>query len=447
MKSKTKQILKPGYKQTEIGEIPEEWKVVRLGDEQIAHVFQGKTPRKELYTSKNTGLKIIKFRDIDEDGNIHWGNSTDGFIKDDREAVDGLKEARVSDVYITASAHAPEHIGKKIGFLKKLPSEFKKTYFVGELICCKARGKATPSWVYYWLSSDSGYNLIQEQVREKHLIISKAVNIEVPLPPLPEQRKIAEILSTVAEATQKTNEIIQKTQELKKGLMQQLLTRGISHTKFKQTEIGEIPEEWEVVRLGEITEIIGGGTPSTGDSHYWNGNIPFVIPTDITNLRNNYLERSENYITEEGLKNSSAKLLPVGTVLLTSRATIGFCAINKIPVATNQGFASLICGERVLNSYILYSMRFITNKLESLASGSTFREVSKTTLKSLKLPLPPFLEQRKIAEILSTVDEKIEVERQRKEKLEELKKGLMQVLLTGKVRVTWSLESVESCGG
>ncbi|GAI20755.1 unnamed protein product, partial [marine sediment metagenome] len=193
------------------------------------------------------------------------------------------------------------------------------------------QGIVDHKFVFYYLLTDRVIDLLTEIQRGSNypaVSDNDLYNLKIPLPPLPEQRKIAEILSAVDEAIQKTEEIIQKTQELKKGFMQQLLTRGIGHIEFKQTEIGEIPEEWEVVRLGEITEIIGGGTPSTGDSHYWNGNIPFVIPTDITNLRNNYLERSENYITEEGLKNSSAKLLPVGTVLLTSRATIGFCAIN-----------------------------------------------------------------------------------------------------------------------
>lgn len=114
---------------------------------------------------------------------------------------------------------------------------------------------------------------------------------------------------------------------------------------YKLTEIGEILEEWEVVRLGDedICEVVSGGTPSTNVKEYWSGTIPFVIPTDVTNLKNNFLEKTATYITELGLKNSSAKLIPEGAILLTSRATIGFCAINKVPVTTNQGFATLIC--------------------------------------------------------------------------------------------------------
>ncbi len=427
MKDKTKQILKLGYKLTEIGEIPEEWEVVRLGDknERVAEIIMCQSPPSSTYNDRGVGLPFLQgkaeFGEIYPTLKIYTSRPTK--IAERRDILISVR-APVGEVNLTPSKCC---IGRGLSAIRPKPS------------------KLDYKFAFYY-SKQANHQLLAMATGSTFGAVKKEdlISFLIPLPPLPEQQKIAEILSTVDEAIQKSDEIIEKTRELKKGLMQQLLTRGISHTKFKQTEIGEIPEEWKVVRLGEITEIIGGGTPSTRDSHYWNGNIPFVIPTDITNLRNNYLERTENYITEEGLKNSSAKLLPVGTVLLTSRATIGFCAINKIPVATNQGFASLICGERVLNSYILYSMRFITNKLESLASGSTFREVSKTTLKSLKLPLPPFLEQRKIAEILSTVDEKIEVERRRKEKLEELKKGLMQVLLTGKVRVTGSLESVES---
>lgn len=205
---------------------------------------------------------------------------------------------------------------------------------------------------------------------------------------------------------------------------------ALTMTKFKQTEIGEIPNDWEVVRLGEVSEIVGGGTPSTSAKEYWNGSIPFVIPTDVTNLKSNFLEQTANYITDLGLKDSSAKLIPEGAVLVTSRATIGFCAINKVPVATNQGFASIICKDRIHNQFLLYYVRFIKSRLESLASGSTFKEVSKTSLRKLKLPFPPILEQRKIAEILSTADEAIQKTDEVIAKAEELKKGLMQELLT-----------------
>lgn len=201
---------------------------------------------------------------------------------------------------------------------------------------------------------------------------------------------------------------------------------------YKMTEVGVIPEDWEVAGVGDkdVCEIIGGGTPSTKVPEYWGGGIPWATPTDITALKKNYIEKTAQSITEKGLKKSGAKLLPVGSILMTSRATIGYCAINTIPMATNQGFASLFCGPRLFNQFILYAMLSKRPVLESLVNASTFGEISKKSIRSLKIALPPLPEQRRISAILSNVDENIQKTQQIIEKTEELKRGLMQQLLT-----------------
>ncbi|MFS8652805.1 MAG: restriction endonuclease subunit S [Caldibacillus sp.] len=188
--------------------------------------------------------------------------------------------------------------------------------------------------------------------------------------------------------------------------------------------------EWHAVTLEEIAEITGGGTPKREVHAYWNGNIPWATPTDITNNNKKVIEKTAEYITEEGLKNSSAKLLPAGTVLMTSRATIGYCAINTVPMATNQGFANFICKNNVYNLFLLYLLTFHKDNFEKLGSGSTFKEVAKSTLKSYRVEIPPLPEQRKIAAILSSVDEAIEKTEAIIEQTEKVKKGLMQQLLT-----------------
>jgi type I restriction enzyme S subunit len=200
--------------------------------------------------------------------------------------------------------------------------------------------------------------------------------------------------------------------------------------KYKDTPIGKIPVDWEVVRLGDICNVIGGSTPSTNKREYWNGEIPFATPTDITNLKGREISGTEQRITLEGLSSCGTNLLPVGTILLTSRATIGACAINTKPMATNQGFASLVCNERAYNWFIFYKISSLISELQRLGSGSTFKEVSKTSIRSLIFALPPISEQKKIAEILTTVDEVIEETAQVIEKTKEVKKGVMQKLLT-----------------
>ncbi|TPH27653.1 restriction endonuclease subunit S [Helicobacter pylori] len=159
---------------------------------------------------------------------------------------------------------------------------------------------------------------------------------------------------------------------------------------------------WQRVRLGDVAEIIGGGTPSTQITSFWNGSINWFTPTEIGITK--YVHKSQRTITLLGLKKSSAKLLPIGTILLTSRASIGDCAILKVVATTNQGFQSLIPLEKINNEFLYYLMLTLKNKLLKLASGSTFLEVSPNKIKNLLIPLPSLNEQIAIANILSDVD-------------------------------------------
>ncbi|MUU80360.1 restriction endonuclease subunit S [Helicobacter pylori] len=162
------------------------------------------------------------------------------------------------------------------------------------------------------------------------------------------------------------------------------------------------PSNWQRVRLGDVAEIIGGGTPSTQVTSFWNGSINWFTPTEIGITK--YVYKSQRTITPLGLKKSSAKLLPIRTILLTSRASIGDCAILKVAATTNQGFQSLIPLEKINNEFLYYLMLTLKNKLLKLASGSTFLEVSPNKIKNLLIPLPPLNEQIAIANILSDLD-------------------------------------------
>ena len=219
--------------------------------------------------------------------------------------------------------------------------------------------------------------------------------------------------------------------------MQKLLTEGIGHTEFKDSELGRIPESWEVVKLEEVcTKIVGGGTPSKNEPDYWNnGTIPWVTPSEFTKSKSNYISVTENKISEEGLKNSSATLLAIGTVIMSSRATIGECKINTIEITTNQGFISFQCNDLLNNLYLLYLIKQNKPNILKVSSGSTFLEVSRTSMKNFSIAIPSLEEQKQIAKILSTVDNKLENLKEKKQSFEELKKGLMQKLLTGEVRV------------
>jgi type I restriction enzyme, S subunit len=202
------------------------------------------------------------------------------------------------------------------------------------------------------------------------------------------------------------------------------------NTKFKRTPIGDLPVDWEVMHLAEVADIYGGGTPDTANPEFWDGEVHWATPTDITALKSNFISSTKNKITEEGLKNSSAKLLPANSILMTSRATVGYCAINTVPMATNQGFANFVSGDKINNKYLLYLLISKRKDIERLGAGSTFLEVSKSSLKKVLIQVPDKKEQQSIAEILESVDTAIEKSSAVIEKTKQLKNGLMQQLLT-----------------
>lgn len=182
--------------------------------------------------------------------------------------------------------------------------------------------------------------------------------------------------------------------------------------KVKQLEVGEIPDNWKTFTIGEIAEVIGGGTPSTDISGYWNGDISWITPKDLSNFKQRYIKRGERNITKHGLENSSAKLLPKNTVLLTTRAPIGYLAIAENEVTTNQGFRSLIHNEKTTSDFLFYLLKNNINVLKGHSSGTTFGELSGSVLKSLKFNFPSLPEQKAIAKIISDLDAKTELNNQ-----------------------------------
>lgn len=178
---------------------------------------------------------------------------------------------------------------------------------------------------------------------------------------------------------------------------------------------------WQRVKLGEVAEIVGGGTPKTSVPEYWGGDIAWLTPKDLTGYTSIYISKGERFITQEGLKNSSATIMPKGTILLSSRAPIGYVAIAQNDICTNQGFKSLICKkEKANNLFIYYWIKKNTQYLQSLGTGTTFGELSKNVVQNIEIPLPPLETQRKIAEILSSLDDKIDLLHRQNKTLESL---------------------------
>ena len=409
-------MAKPGFKQTEIGEIPEEWELVKFSERCL--IIKGKKPQK-IYEEQIDGSKPYLLVEHMSGGQKFYTDDQSVPVCNEQDTLlimDGSRSGLVFTGYAGA-------IGSTFGAVR--PKD--------EMIISR--------FVYYFLQTK--YSLLQTH-RTKGAIphVDKQIlrRMPFPLPPLPEQKKIASVLSTIDAAIEKTSEIIEQAKQLKKGLMQELLTRGIGHTKFKQTEIGEIPEEWEVVSLEKcLMEICSGFRPKGGVGKLTEG-IPSIGGEHIT-IDGKLDFSSIKYISEEFFEEMPRGHIRQGDILLVKDgATIGKLALMaKMPfdkMAVNEHVYILRSNERLSPAYLYYVLAShrIQSSLQQVQTGSAQPGLNSSFVRHLDIQLPPLPEQKKIAEILGAADAKIEAEVQKREQLQTLKKGLMQDLLTGRVR-------------
>jgi type I restriction enzyme S subunit len=189
-------------------------------------------------------------------------------------------------------------------------------------------------------------------------------------------------------------------------------------------------KSWTETTLGEIAEVIGGGTPSTSVPEYWGNDVVWLTPTEIVENDGKTVSDSIRKLSYEGLASSGAQILPEGSVVLTSRASVGFVAISECELSTNQGFQSLVPGKNVLAYFLMYWIQNNRNEFESRAAGSTFKEISKKNVKSIKLYLPPLKEQKSIVDLISTVDSYIEALEQQSESARKSRSAVLHEMLS-----------------
>lgn len=234
------------------------------------------------------------------------------------------------------------------------------------------------------------------------------------------------MLETWDKAIEKLSEKIKIQKQVKKNLLNDLLTGKKRLVGFK--------ENWETVLLGSVGEIISGGTPDTDNKENWAGKIPWITPTEITKLKGKYIFSTQRTITEIGLKNSSAKLIPPHSLIICSRATVGDCAINTKEITTNQGFKNII-PKNIDIDYLYYLILTKKNVLKKMASGSTFLEFSKKDLEKIKIRIPTSKnEQSAISLVLSTIDNEIDQLTRKLTLFKDQRKYLLNNLITGKIR-------------
>jgi type I restriction enzyme S subunit len=399
---------------------PSSWNILKL--EQVCKIIDCKhrTPK---YV--NNGVPVVS------PGTIKWG---------ELDLI--LPKKRVTQVeFELLMDHCVVDIGdlvlsrnQSIGVVSFVASE--APFVLGQDTVLLKPTIVNPKFLFFFLQSDSTQRTIFKLAGGStfaRINLSEIRKVKGVYPPLPEQRQIAQILSTWDKAIVTTEKLIAASQQQKKALMQQLLTGKKRFAGFS--------EEWQEVKLKQLGEVVSGGTPSTTNSDYWDGDVFWVTPTDITKLKSHYIGSSIRKISKPGLLSCSAKLVSKGSLLVCTRATIGTLAITKTEMCTNQGFKNLVPNKNTDVEFLYYLLAHERHQLISKASGSTFLELSKKDFDNIRLKVPSFKEQQKIAAVLTAADQEINALQSKLAHFQQEKKALMQQLLTGKRRVVLEAET------
>ncbi|WP_342747886.1 restriction endonuclease subunit S [Nonlabens arenilitoris] len=304
-------------------------------------------------------------------------------------------------------------------------------------------------YLYYDLLSETGQLQIKRQITGSAQpgLNSNFINYYyINLPPLPQQKKIAQILSTVDEVIEQTESAIAKYQAIKQGLMHDLFTRGIDINTgklrpspqdapqlYKESALGLIPREWEVQELGKENETYAGGTPNRSIDDYYKGEIPWVASGEVNQ---SFIFKTKESISSDALRFSSAKMAPKESVLIAMYgATAAQVSMLKIDACTNQAVLAIIPNSLWNNYFIYYGLNYSKDRILFLAQGSGQPNLNKKMIDTTQFWKPTLAEQKLVVERLGGIESKIQTEQQALGKYQQLKAGLMQDLLTGRVGV------------
>lgn len=420
--------VREGYKQTEIGVIPEDWEVVRLGD--VLKLKGGNAFKSEDFI--DSGIPVLKISNINKNGQIDLSNCVyvneqniyAPYLLSHNDIVVAMSGATTGKMGQVKAENLPLYLNQRVGkfeIIKKnqlnndyLYFNVTRNEFLDRLLV-NAIGGAQP-------------NISSKQIEE----------LQIPLPPLHEQQKIAEILSTVDQKIDSIDSKIEETQTLKRGLMQRLLSEGIRHSEFKESEIGRIPARWEVVELGDVCEKRKIKNVEMKYSNVLTNSAVLGIISqeeyfdrEITtekNLVNYFIVELNDYVYNPRISATA----PCGPINQLKKYESGIVS----PLYTVFRKKTSLLHDPFLECYLISNQwnEFVKNNSNTGARHDRM-SISDKTFFSMPIPLPPLPEQRQIADILSTTDEKLETLRAKKEAFETLKKGLMQKLLSGEVRV------------
>lgn len=412
-----------GYKKTKVGIVTADWQ-----EHKLSHYLT-------VNNDKNTDLKYTKDDVFSISGELGIVNQIELLGR----SYAGVSVAPYGIVYPNDVVYTKSPLkANPYGIIKT--NKLGVTGIVSTLYAIfHCNNNVSPDYVQLYFESDHNLNNYLYpivNIGAKHdMKISDEGSLRgtVVFPPLPEQEKIAEILQTQDKVIELQQKKIDELKRLKKVYLSKMFPK--KGCNVPEIRFPGFTDPWEQRKLGDIADIVGGGTPSTGNQSYWDGDIDWYAPAEIADQI--YANSSQKKITGLGYENSSAKMLPPGTVLFTSRAGIGKTAILTRKGCTNQGFQSIVPHRGELDSYFIFSRTEELKRYgELVGAGSTFVEVSGKQMAVMELMMPPTMrEQQTIGGFFQQLDHLITLHQRKCDEEKQKKKALMQLLLTGIVRV------------
>ena len=407
-------MVKPGYKQTTLGVVPEEWEVCAWED------------AGSCFSSGATPYRAISRY---YEGDIKWVSSGELNYNIITETIEHISEEAQKNTNLTI--HPANTFLMAITGLEAAGTRGSCAILgvpaTTNQSCMAVYGteKLDVKYLFYYYSSngdDLAFKYCQG-TKQQSYTASIVKKLPIILPPIAEQKEIANALSEADQLIGSIEKQIIKKKAIKQGAMQELLTG--------KKRLDGFNEKWVVCKISEIGKVITGTTPSRTVAEYWNGKHSWVSAQDF---QTKYITRTAETVTDLG--KSVCRFVPPGTVLVTCIASIGLNAITRCACATNQQINAIVCNPEYDEEFVYYLICFNKNKLLQLAGQTAVPIVSKNQFEDMELYVPPtFEEQNRIGEILAAIDLEIESLEKELRKYRQLKQGMMQQLLTGKIRL------------
>lgn len=318
-----------------------------------------------------------------------------------------------------------------------------------DLVIIRPGDQIDERFLAYYFNSASGKGDVSARLVgsvQQHFNVSATRNVEIPLPPLPVQRRIADILGALDDKIELNRRMNETLEEMAQTLYRHWFVDfgPFQDREFKDTEeLGPIPKGWEVKPIKEVVDMLGGSTPKTKVDEYWDGGtITWFTPTDLTDQDQLFLEHSDREITEEGLDSCSTNLFPPYSIMMTSRATVGVTSINRVEACTNQGFINII-PEEVSLPQVYFWIDQMMHKIEARADGSTYPEISQRDFKPLPIVVAPKEDVEEYVEQSKSLFDLIENNILESGTLAETRDYLLPKLISGEIEVEGAEEVVE----